>query len=352
MTPAVAAPTFEHHREALGIGAAAPRLSWKTTAGAGWTQAAYELRVQRGDQVWESGTPVASDESVLVPWPVAPLASRERAEVSVRVTGADGSRSEWSEPAAVEAGLLAASDWVALAVGAAWEEDPESDERRPPLLRREFSARGNLVAARLYVTAHGLYEVEINGRRVGDDAMSPGWTSYRNRLRYYTYDVTDAVADGENAIGAWLGDGWYRGRMGWNGGFRNLFGHDLSLLAQLELRYADGTIETVATDDSWRAAPSPIVRSGNYDGELYDAREELEGGRGPATTTPPGTGWSPPTAIPRRSSRPRGRPCAAPRRSRRSRCSRRRAVAACSTSARTSSAASASACPGHPAIAW
>ncbi len=85
------------------------------------------------------------------------------------------------------------------------------------------------------------------------------------------------MAAGENAIGAWLGDGWYRGRMGWNGGFRNLFGHDLSLLAQLELRYADGSVETIATDDSWRAAPAPIIRSGNYDGELYDARLELDG---------------------------------------------------------------------------
>ena len=172
MTPAVAAPTFEHHREALGIGAAAPRLSWKTTAGPGWTQAAYELRVQRGDEVWESGTPVASAESVLVPWPVAPLASRERAEVSVRVTGADGSRSEWSEPARRRGRPARGRPTGSPAPSArAWEEDPDSDDRRPPLRAPGVHARAATSSrARLYATAHGLYEVEINGRRVGDDA--------------------------------------------------------------------------------------------------------------------------------------------------------------------------------------
>ncbi len=306
MSIIVAAPTFEHHREALGIGTPEPRVSWKTQAPAGWTQAAYELHVERDGADGVAGTagagdaaaaepgtatfadapgagsgwtsdPIATDEQVLVPWPVAALASRERATVRVRVTGADGSRSEWSEPGVVEAGLLEASDWVAYPVGSAEQEDPLAEERRPSIVRRAFTARPGLVAARLYVTAHGLYEVELNGRRVGTDTMSPGWTPYHERLRYLTYDVTDLVAAGENAIGSWLGDGWYRGRIGWDTGFRNLYGHDLSLLAQLELRYADGSTETVATDDSWRAAPSSIVRTGNYDGELHDARLEEAG---------------------------------------------------------------------------
>jgi alpha-L-rhamnosidase len=197
--------------------------------------------------------------------------------VRVRVTGSDGTASEWSEPATVETGLLEASDWKALAVGAAWEEDPDAEGRRPSILRREFAAREGVVAARLYVTAHGLFEVEINGRRVGEDAMAPGWTPYRSKLRYHTYDVTAEVVSGANAIGAWLGDGWYRGRLGWNGGFRNLYGLDLSLIAQLELRYADGSVDVVATDDTWRAAESPILHTGNYDGELYDARLEQSG---------------------------------------------------------------------------
>ena len=189
MSITVGAPTFEHHRQALGTGVAAPRISWKTQAPPGWTQAAYEVQVDRDGTV-DAPPSVGSADSVLQPWPAAPLGSREKATVRVRATGADGTRSEWSEPGSVEAGLLEPSDWQAMAIGAGWEEDPASDERRPPLLRREFAVRGDVASARLYVTAHGLYEVEINGRRVGDDAMSPGWTTYNHRLRYYTYDVT------------------------------------------------------------------------------------------------------------------------------------------------------------------
>jgi len=111
--------------------------------------------------------------------------------------------------------------------------------------------------------------------------LSPGWTVYRERLRYYTYDVTSHLVEGANAIGAWLGDGWYRGRLGWRGGFRNLFGDDLSFLAQLELVYADGSTDVVATDTSWRAAPGPILSSSLYDGETYDAREERHGWSAP-----------------------------------------------------------------------
>ncbi len=264
-------PRFEHHRTALGIGEAAPRVSWKTTAPAGWKQAAYELEVDG------AVTRVESDESVLVPWPAAPLASRQRATVRVRVTGTEGDTSDWSAPATVETGLLEASDWVAVPVGGDWADPEDLDERRPPLVRRSFTIDGEVASARLYVTAHGLAEVEINGQRVGDDAMSPGWTVYGKRLRYYTHDVTALLATGDNAIGAWLGDGWYRGRLGWRGGFHNLFGSDLSLIAQLEVTFADGRRETIATDADWRAATGPIVASGIYDGETYDARDERSG---------------------------------------------------------------------------
>ena len=278
-------PTFEHHRAALGIGEPRPRISWRTSAPAGWTQVAYELRVD--DHTYE---PVTSAESVLVSWPGVALGSRQAAAVCVRVTGADGSVSPWSPAADVETGLLRPEDWAARPVGAPWAEDADSDDRVPPLVRRDFTVREGLARARLYATAHGLYEVEIDGQRVGDDAMSPGWTSYQHRLRYYTYDVTELLRPGDNTIGAWLGDGWYRGRMGWNGGFRNLFGSDLSLIAQLELTYADGSVDVVATDASWRTATGPIVRTGNYDGELYDARLERPGWSSPGFDD---AGWEP-----------------------------------------------------------
>ena len=280
MTVRIAAPSIEHHRAAIGIGESRPRLSWVIeSAPSGWTQAAYEISVERAGGA--ESVMVDSTEQVLVDWPVAPLHSRERAGVRVRVAGVGGGRSEWSPATIVEAGLLEPEDWTARPVGAAWPEDRESDDRRPSIVRTDFHVGDGLVSARLYATAHGLYEAELNGTRIGDDTLSPGWTVYPQRLRYYTYDVTDLVAPGANAIGAWLGDGWYRGRLGWRGGFRNLFGDDLSFLGQLELAYADGRRETVATDAAWKAAPSPIVRTGIYDGEDYDARLELDGWSSP-----------------------------------------------------------------------
>ncbi len=247
----------------------------------GWRQQAYEVEVTRNGRVWTSGR-IESVDSILVPWPAGqPLASRESATVRVRVWGPGPTASVWSAAATVEAGLLSPADWSAQPVGCSWAEDADSDQRRPALLRRSFDARGPVAAARLYVSAHGLYEVEINGQRVGNQALSPGWTVYGQRLRYYTHDVTEALEHGENVIGAWLGDGWYRGRLGWRGGFRNLYGTDLSLLAQLEITYADGSTETIATDDNWRAALGPIIHSGLYDGESYDARAELAGWSAP-----------------------------------------------------------------------
>lgn len=280
MSVTVDAPRIEHHREPLGIGERMPRLSWRIAgAPSGWRQTAY--RVELEEHGATTSHEVESPDQVLVAWPGEPLRSRERVTVRVAVRGADDAWSEASAPTVLEAGLLEPSDWIARPVGATRNENPNSDDRRPSLVRRGFQAREGLVRARLYATAHGLYETEINGERVGDDALSPGWTVYGRRLRYYTYDVTAHVRPGENAIGAWLGDGWYRGRLGWRGGFRNVYGYDQSFLGQLELTYADGTREVIATDVSWRSAPSPILQSGIYDGEDYDARQELPGWSAP-----------------------------------------------------------------------
>ncbi|GAA1957303.1 family 78 glycoside hydrolase catalytic domain [Microbacterium deminutum] len=277
MTVTVSHPHFEHHRIALGIGERRPRLSWRVTdAPEGWRQSAYRVETTRGSSAPEVFD-VVSAEQVLVPWPGTPLRSRERVSVRVSVRGADGVWADASPAAVVEAGLFEPSDWQAQPVGGSWPEDADSDDRRPPLVRREFTVDGEVAKARLYASAHGLYEAELNGARIGDDALSPGWTVYRERLRYYTYDVTDLIQQGRNAIGAWLGDGWYRGRLGWRGGFRNLFGTDLGFIGQLELTFRDGRREIVATDAAWRAAVGPILRSGIYDGEDYDARDEWDG---------------------------------------------------------------------------
>jgi len=301
MTVTVSAPRFEHHREALGVGESRPRLSWRVTdAPAGWQQGAY--RVERrhtgaGTETFE----IHSPEQVLVPWAGEPLASREAASVRISVRGVDGAWSDASPWASVEAGLLDPDDWLAQPVGGAWDEEPDSDDRRAALVRREFRVDGELAHARLYASAHGVYEAELNGTRVGDDTLSPGWTVYRERLRYYTYDVTDLIEPGANAIGSWLGDGWYRGRLGWRGGFRNLFGSDQAFIGQLELVYRDGRREVIATDASWSAVPGPILRSGIYDGEDYDAREEQAGwsraGFAAAAWTPVAVGMRDPATL-------------------------------------------------------
>lgn len=279
--PSVAAPTAEHHREPFGIGEASPRLSWKTTAPPGWAQQAYQIEATRTAGTYRTGWLISPD-SVLVPWPLRPLASREACEVRVRVRGVDRIVSEWSPPLQIETGLLAPTDWKAHAISPHELERP-TGERRPPLLRKEFTVVGaDVERARLYVTAHGLYEIEINGQRVGDHALAPGWTSYHHRLRYQTHDVTDHLRAGANAIGGWLADGWYRGRLGFGGGHADLYGDRLALLAQLEILHRDGTVTVIGTDTTWRAGQGPILCSGLLDGETYDARHELPGWSSPA----------------------------------------------------------------------
>jgi alpha-L-rhamnosidase len=274
----IAQVRFEHSRDALGIGTARPRLSWAvTTECPGWYQSACEIRSYGPDgYLREQAGCVEFGESVLVSWPFAPLESRERVIVQVRVFGADGHPSEWSSPASVEAGLLHPGDWAARFVTPDWDEDT-SRPQPCPLLRREFDVRPGVTRARLYVTALGVYEAQLNGVIVGDHVLAPGWTSYHHRLCYQTFDVTDLLHEGRNVIGAILGDGWYRGRLGLLGGRRNTYGDRLALLAQLEIEYADGKTGQVATDGIWRAATGPILASDIYDGETYDARLERPG---------------------------------------------------------------------------
>jgi len=255
---------FEHHRGALGIGHARPRLSWITTdASDGWSQAGYEVQQGDGETIR-----VESGESVLVPWPFDELRSREQRAIRVRVHGADRSTSEWSDWAPVEAGLLEASDWTAQMVG------PNDSAIAAPLVRGSFTTaeHGQVVRARAYATGRGLFQLELNGERVGDDELAPGWTAYESRLRYATYDVTAQVRSGVNVIGAWLGDGWWRGYLGW-GDKKALYGTDLGVLVQLEIDYADGTRQTVTSGSDWLAGTGPIRSADLYNGEDFDARD-------------------------------------------------------------------------------
>ncbi|MGC5167575.1 family 78 glycoside hydrolase catalytic domain [Luteimicrobium sp. DT211] len=288
-TPHVQVPTVEHLTDTLGVGVAAPRLSWAVDdAPAGWRQTAYEVAVRRERGVQTSGWRV-EPASRLVAWPVAPLASRERVDVRVRVRGDDGAASSWSPWTPVEAGLLEPGDWRARAITPAGPVE-DAELRRPPLLRHEFDVDGTVRSARLYLTAHGLVEAELNGARVGGDALAPGWTVYPHRLQYATYDVAPLLRRGRNAVGALLGDGWYRGRIGFDGGTRDIYGDRLALLAQLEITYDDGRREVVATGPGWRAGVGGILSSGLYEGERHDARAHPRGWSEPGFDD---AGWGP-----------------------------------------------------------
>jgi alpha-L-rhamnosidase len=269
----VAAPTavrFEHRTDdqpVLGIGTPTPRLSWIVPeADAAFVQEAYEIEVTRA-----GGEPevvqVSSGDQVLVPWPAAPLTSRESVRVRVRVSGR-GMRSDWSDPATVEAGLLTPDDWTARFIS---PRELGGLGAPAPVLCSVLDVPGRVVNARLYATAHGLYTATLNGHRVGDLVLTPGWTSYAHRLRYQAYDVTDLVREGRNDLEVLLGNGWYRGRLGF-GGRRALYGDRLALLAQLEVITADGTVHVLASDPSWTARESGVLADDLYDGQRTDLR--------------------------------------------------------------------------------
>ncbi|TCC36395.1 glycoside hydrolase family 78 protein [Kribbella speibonae] len=269
MAAAPGPPRFEHHTDAspaLGLGTGAPRLSWTIPdAEPDYQQTAYEVEITRRGAV-ELHT-VESCEQILVPWPGEPLSSREAASLRVRVAHGD-TWSEWSSAASVEAGLLEPTDWAATfasPVGLGATEMPA------PILSSTITISGDVSSARLYATAHGVYVATLNGSRVGDQVLAPGWTSYPNRLRYQTYDVTDLVRSGENVLEVLLGDGWYRGHLGFKGE-KALYGDRLALLAQLEITTTDGHRHVLATDESWSARESEILTHDLYDGQRTDLR--------------------------------------------------------------------------------
>ncbi len=272
----------EYKTNPMGIDEMHPRLSWKLTSNArSAIQTAYQIRVASSERglrrssrlIWDSGK-VQTDQSVHIAYAGPPLTSKQHYYWQVKIWSSTG-ESEWSAPAFWEMGLLNASDWQAQWITPNWEEDPETSQPSP-LLRKEFRLAGTVKTARAYITSFGLYEAEINGQQVGDQLFTPGWTSYNKRLQYQTYDVTDLLQNGNNAIGVSLGDGWYRGFLVWKGN-RNVYGEQLGLLLQLEIEYTNGKREIINSDESWKAATGPILHSDIYMGESYDARLEKEG---------------------------------------------------------------------------
>lgn len=286
--PALSLTVGEGFANPLGFHDPTPVFSWKLPAGV-VRQTAYRIETRTGDKTWDSGW-VESDQSVFVPYGGEPFVSRDRVEWRVRFRDENGNDSGWSAPAQFELGLLSARDWKAQWIRPVGETDP--DKKAVAWLRRAFTLPGNVSRARLYVTARGVFQLRLNGNRVGNDHFANGWTSYNKRLDTLTYDVTSQLRRGENTIQAMLGTGWYAGRL-MSG--RHKYGRNPELLLQLEVVSDDGSTVTIVSDGDWEGTfDGPVVVSSFYDGEVYDARRLVTNWKpvhasadlGPAQLTP------------------------------------------------------------------
>jgi len=270
-------PRLENLVNPMGLDVLQPRFGWQLVAERrNVLQTDYEIRVAANSTelsagkklLWNSGK-TQSDASVWVPYNGPTLVSGKKYWWQVRVWDNAGNVSNWSEPAFWQMGLLKPTDWKAKWISLAVPEDPTQPS---PMFRKEFATKKKIVSATAYITAHGLYEAQINGQRVGQDYLTPGWTVYQKRLQYQAYDVTNLLKSGLNAVGVTLGNGWWRGNIGW-AHVNGFYGKDISLLFQLEVEYADGSSQTIGSDGSWKyTTDGPVRNSEIYHGETYDAR--------------------------------------------------------------------------------
>ena len=274
----------EYLHAPIGIGSRVPRFSWLVDH----AQDAFELEVSAGGQaVWATGV-VETADTALIEYAGASLRSNTAYLWRVRSRG-DGFWTDWVG-STFETALWDASDWIA-----AWVEPAQQDAvverwsivdwvrglgpdtppaerlRQPQLLRQPFVVREQLVRARLYASARGVYAATLNGRRVGDQVLAPGYDSYEHRISVQCYDVTALLEEGENVLGIALADGWWAGRIGLTGSSAQ-FGTRTSAIWQLHLEYFDRTTEIVASGSDARGAPGPWTYADLFVGEEFDRR--------------------------------------------------------------------------------
>jgi alpha-L-rhamnosidase len=288
---APAAPTrlrVEHLPEAMGITNTQPRFSWtlpeETGPAATTAQAAYQITASNG---WDTGR-VESAQHNLVPYSGPALQSRSRFDWRVRTwtTDATGTETEsaWSEPMPVELGLLHTSDWMAQWIGPEEPVVAAPGERPGFALRKTFILDSVPEFARAYATAHGIYELFINGERVGDQQLTPGSTSYNTTLQVQAYDVTALLHPGTNTMRAILTDGWYRGTFGFTRD-ADMYGTHTAFLAQLEM-LSGGRRRMIGTDGSWLVSETEILSADLMAGQRVDFRvleNSVRGEAAPAT---------------------------------------------------------------------
>lgn len=270
--------SIENRTNPIGLDVKTPRFTWKIAGtGRNISQTAYSIRVAtspdfaRKNIVWDSGK-ISSDESVLQAYQGQALKSGQKYYWQVKVWDNQSQESPWSTTAFWQTALLnpaseISAQWISSGIKG------DSAYGLVPQFRKSFNAGKKIKSAIAYITAKGLYEAHINGQRVGNAYLTPGWTSYNKRLLYQTYDVTGLVKQGKNAIGVSLGNGWYRGELGWEKK-TNFYGKQTALICQINITYTDGKTETIVSDGSWKVLTGPLLFAEIYDGEVYDARLE------------------------------------------------------------------------------
>jgi alpha-L-rhamnosidase len=283
----------ENRVDPIGLDTRSPRFSWRLQGeGRNILQTAYEISMStNGKEIWNSGM-VSSPQSAFVGYGVPEPRPGTLYSWRVRVRDNRDKVSAWSSPATWSSGMMGAQNWKAQ-----WIEPASSaaDHETSPLLRKSFQVRGggsNIRSATLYITAHGLYESFINGKRVGKDYLTPGWTSYKKRLQYQVYDVAAMLQAGKNTLGVTLANGWYRGNIGYDWQ-KDVYGKDLSLLCQLVINYRDGRRDTIVSGPDWRSSVGEVHYAEIYNGQVIDHRQDK-----PGWTTPgyDDSHWDPITA--------------------------------------------------------
>ncbi|MCY2991476.1 MAG: family 78 glycoside hydrolase catalytic domain [Planctomycetota bacterium] len=292
-------PTYlrcEYLANPLGIDETSPRLSWLVVSSErGQRQTAYRILVasreellgqDRGD-LWDTDK-VASDQTAAVVYDGRPLESRQNCFWKVKVWDRSGQESPWSRPTFWSMGLLQPEDWQAQWISFRDTSPVHNDRQQlclPPTrhYRKEFRAAKPIARATVSASALGIYELHLNGQRVGQDFFTPGWSDYHRRVYYNTYDVTKLMRQGANTVGGIVADGWYAGYVGYgllvgygpNKAGRNFYGKTPAILAQLEIEYTDGSREMLGTDPSWQvSSDGPFREADLIMGETFDARLE------------------------------------------------------------------------------
>lgn len=256
----------EYLTEPLGLEIAVPRFYWNCEGGV--TQTAYQIVAKRNEELlWDSGK-VLSSRMTQIAYAGKPLRSRDRVEWSVTLWN-ENDRPGETAGSWFELGLLEPSDWTARWITGDYK--PKKNVRYPvDCFRKSFSLSGQVRRARLYASARGVYDVAVNGKRIEDFILAPGMTNYRKRIQYQTYNVTTMLS-AENTLELRLADGWYRGSCAAYG-VTGVYGVQTSVIAQLEITLADGTVQTVCTDGTWNwSNDGPIRFADLKDGEIYDA---------------------------------------------------------------------------------